>query len=47
MIIKEFKLFNRKIFEINYDGLHDNFILFNKFRILRIEHDRDFWNEWD
>ena len=47
MIIKEFKLFNKSILEIKFDGLHDNYVLFSKFNILKIEHDRHFWNEWE
>ena len=47
MIIKEFKLFNKKIFVISHDGLYDNYILFNKIKVLRIENDRNFWNDWE
>ena len=35
------------LLSIYYDGLHDVYRLFNKFTICKIEHDRDFWNEWD
>lgn len=47
MVIKEFKLFNKQILKIYYDGIFDNYILLGRFKILKIENDRDFWNDWE
>ena len=47
MIIKDFTIFKKSILKIKFDGLYDNFVLFNKFCFLKIEHDRHFWNEWN
>ncbi len=44
MLIREFKLFDKKILEICFGVLYDDYILFNKLGILKIEHDKHFGN---
>ena len=47
MLIKKFKLFNFTIMRISYDGIHDQYWLFDKYKIFQKENDRDFWNDWE
>lgn len=46
-IIKEFKILNWKILTVRYDGLHDQYLLFDRYKIFQKENDRDFWNDWE
>ena len=45
--IKVYKLGQIPLLSIKYDGLHDVYVLFDKFVILKRENDRDFWNDWE
>ncbi len=46
-LIKSFKLIGVPLLNIYYDGLHDNYLLFNSIPIWKRENDRDFWNDWE
>ena len=45
--IKNYKFFGVSLLSIKYDGLHDIYFLFDKFKIFKTENDRDFWNDWE
>ena len=46
-LIKSFKIFGITILNICFDGLYDNYLLFNVIPIFKTENDRHFWNEWE
>ncbi len=46
-IIKIISFLKKPVLSIKYDGIHDQYWLFNKFKIFQIENDRDFWNDWE
>lgn len=46
-IIREYKIFDYIILTIKHDYIHDQYWLFNKYKIFQIENNRDFWNDWE
>lgn len=46
-LIKSVKLLGIVFLSIYYDGLHDNYLLFNCIPIYKQENDRSFWNDWE
>lgn len=46
-LIKSFKFLGIAFLNIYYDGLHDNYLLFNCIPICKRENDRGFWNDWE
>ena len=47
IFIKSDSVLKFPLLNIYHDGLEDIYRLFDKYTILKIEHNRDFWNEWE
>jgi len=45
--IKKYKIFGLVLLSIKYDGIHDQYWLFERYKIFQKENDRDFWNDWE
>lgn len=45
--IKKYKIFGLILLSIKFDDIHDQYWLFDKFKIFQKENDRHFWNDWE
>lgn len=45
--IKKYRIFGLVLLSIKYDGIHDQYWLFERYKIFQKENDRDFWNDWE
>lgn len=45
--IKSYKIFGIVFLSIYFDGLCDNYLLFDTLLVFKNENNRDFWNDWE